>query len=114
MKILTKAIERKLRAQYAATQAAEGADLHHQPVMKLFNPMGAATWLVSELDDNGLIFSLADLGLGCPELGWSSLEEITSLRLQYGLGIQRDLHFSADKTLGEYADEARIEGRIAA
>jgi hypothetical protein len=32
----------------------------------------------------------------------------------FGLPIERDLHFKADKTLTEYADEASENGRIIA
>lgn len=47
------------------------------PLLKLFNPVGAATWLASELDADGdTLFGLADLGFGCPELGSFSLAEI--------------------------------------
>ena len=36
------------------------------PVVKLFNPLGAATWLATELDEDGdVLFGLADLGFGC-------------------------------------------------
>ena len=39
------------------------------PVVKFFNPIGAATWLATDLDEDGdTLFSLADLGFGCPEL----------------------------------------------
>ena len=63
-------------------------DVDHAPVVKLFNPVGAATWLASELDeDRDTLFGLADLGFGCPELGSFSLSEITSVRLPFGLGI---------------------------
>jgi len=38
-----------------------------------------------------------------------------ALRFQpFNLPIERDLHFKADKTLTEYANEARNQGRIAA
>ena len=44
------------------------------PLLKLFNPVGAATWLATELAEDGdALFGLADFGFGCPELGWISL-----------------------------------------
>ena len=44
-------------------------DIDHVPVVKFFIPIGAATWLASNLDEDGdTLVSLADLGLGCPEL----------------------------------------------
>jgi len=85
----------------------------HVPVVKFFNPVGAATWLLSELDSDGdTLFGLADLGFGCPELGSVSLSEIASLTLPLGLSVERDLHFEAQFALTVYADAARILGRI--
>jgi hypothetical protein len=83
-----------------------------QPVVKLFNPVGAATWLLSELDEDGIAFGLCDLGHGEPELGYVSLEELASVRLRFGLYIERDIHFNAKKMLSEYTAEARRLGRI--
>ena len=85
----------------------------HVPIVKLFNPVGAATWLLSELDSDGdTLFGLADLGFGCAELGSVSLSEIASLTLPFDLSIERDLHFEARFTLTVYADAARLVGRI--
>ena len=84
-----------------------------RPVVKLFNPCGAATWLLSELDEDGdTAFGLCDLGMGEPEMGYVSLEELASVTLRFGLYIERDEHFTANKTLGEYAAAARKLGRI--
>ncbi len=33
-------------------------DQDHAPVVKIFNPMGSATWLLSELDEDGNFFGL--------------------------------------------------------
>ena len=85
----------------------------HVPVLKLFNPLGAATWLFSELDEDGdILFGLADLGFGCPELGSVSLSEIIAVELPFGLKIERDLHFTARFPLSVYAAAARHLGRI--
>ena len=83
------------------------------PPLKLFNPVGAATWLATELyEDGNTLFGLADLGFGCPELGTFSLSEIASVRLPFGLGIERDLMFTTDRPLSAWADMARREGSI--
>ena len=88
-------------------------DVDHAPVVKLFNPVGAATWLASELDeDRDTLFGLADLGFGCPELGSFSLSEITSVRLPFGLGIERDILFEGQFPLSVYAEAARLAGSI--
>lgn len=110
MQLITKEIDRKLR-----NNGATPGD--HAPVLKLFNPMGAATWLISERDPENpdILFGLCDLGWGCPEMGSVSLSEIESIRLPFGLKIERDIHFDAGgKTLSQYADEARQLGRISA
>jgi hypothetical protein len=101
-----------LRANAAATAARP----HHDPVpvVKLFNPVGAATWLATELLDDGTLFGLADLGFGCPELGYFSLVEIGALRLPFGLRIERDSDFSSTVPLSLWADLARREGSIIA
>ncbi|WP_334127291.1 DUF2958 domain-containing protein [Sneathiella sp.] len=94
-----------------------GRDTHDwQPVVKLFCPWGAATWLLSELDpeEPDIAFGLCDLGFGCPELGSVRLSELAAVRGPGGLTIERDQHFKATKSLTAYADEARQHGRIVA
>ena len=48
----------ELREQLLANGARRSAD--HFPVLKLFNPTGAATWLVTEMDpdDHDYLFGL--------------------------------------------------------
>lgn len=83
------------------------------PVVKFYNPLGAATWLATELDRDGdTLFGLADLGFGCPELGSFSLAEIAEVRLPFGLGIERDLGFASRVPLSAWADAARRAGSI--
>lgn len=53
---------------------------------------------------------LCDLGLGCPEIGYVNLQEIRSVRGKLGLPVERDLYFTADKTLSAYAEQARVFG----
>ena len=101
----------ELRERLLANGRRRGAD--HMPVVKFFNPVGAATWLATELDeDNDTLFGLADLGFGSPELGSFSLIELASVRLPFGLGIERDLYFEGAFSLSVYAEAARKAGRI--
>jgi len=106
----------RLAANFAASQAVQEAqDSRHDPapVLKLFSPLGAATWLATELyDDGDTLFGLADLGFGCPELGVFSLAEIAAVRLPFGLRIERDLTFASDQPLSVWADTARRLGSI--
>ena len=83
------------------------------PVVKLFSPVGAATWLATEIDSDGdTLFGLADLGFGCPELGCFSLAEIAAVRLPFGLGIERDTHFDPLAPLSVWTETARRLGAI--
>ena len=97
-------------------QTALDHEGNHRPVVKLFMPDGAATWLLSEFDpeDTDIAFGLCDLGLGFPELGSVRLSEINKVRGPFGLPVERDLHFEADKDLLGYAKEARAASRIVA
>ncbi len=97
-------------------QSALGEELDPFPVVKLFTPDAGATWLLTELDpyDSDIAFGLCDLGLGYPELGSVRLSEITAVRGKFGLPVERDLYFKADRPLSAYVDEARVLGRIEA
>ena len=116
MKLLTKPIREKLIANGKAQDEVRGTEdeIDFKPVVKLFNPCGAGTWLLTELDseDPDIAFGLCDLGMDCPELGSVRISELESVRGPFGLGIERDLYWSADKTLLEYAREAWTLGRI--
>ena len=110
MALLTKALRQALLANGAHR---DGLDRDPVPVVKFFNPCGAATWLATELDADGdTLFGLADLGFGCPELGSFSLTELAGVRNRFGLGIERDLHFSTTYRLSEWAEAARRAGSI--
>jgi hypothetical protein len=88
-------------------------DADHIPVVKFFNPLGEGVWLATELDANGdTLFGLADLGY--PELGSFSLEDLTSVRLPFGMGIERDILFQTDLPISVWAEAARQAGSIRA
>ena len=109
MKLLTE----EQRTKLLANGTRKGAD--HKPVVKWFNPCGAGTWLLSELDPeypDECGFGLADLGFGTPELGSIGLLELTEYRGPFGLGIERDIHFTAVFSLSIYAEAARAAGHI--
>ena len=83
-----------------------------EPVCKLFLPWTSGTWLLTELDDEYIAFGLADLGMGEPELGYISLDEIYDIVGPGGLRVERDIHWKATKPLSAYASESRQLGRI--
>ncbi|QFZ84674.1 DUF2958 domain-containing protein [Variovorax paradoxus] len=113
---MTKLITDEQRALLLANgrESIENSHFDPLPVVKLFTPNAGATWLLTELDAEDVAFGLCDLGQGFPELGYVSLTELESLRGRWGLPIERDLHFVADKRLSGYAREARLAGRIVA
>ena len=116
MTLLTPELHAALRANAEARRAAVIADLAEPdfvPLVKFFNPVGAAIWLATELGSDGdTLFGLADLGFGCPELGSFSLSELASVRLPFGLGIARDPNFSTGLALSAWAAWARRAGSI--
>jgi hypothetical protein len=84
-----------------------------EPIVKLFVCVGGnATWLLSELDpETNIAYGLCDLGLGFPELGYVSLTELEDT---LGWRLERDRHWTATKTLTEYAADARSKGMVVA
>ena len=94
--------------------ATDGNTIDFCPLVKLFTPDAACTWLLSEIDpeDPDIAFGLCDLGMGFPEIGSVSLAELRVFRGKLGLPVERDLHFEPDKTLSAYADEASRLGYI--
>ncbi|ABS66045.1 conserved hypothetical protein [Xanthobacter versatilis] len=100
-------LTRTQRAQLLANGRQRGVD--HVPVVKFFNPFGAGVWLATELDEDGdVMFGLADVG--CPELGSWSFSELESIRLPFGMGIERDLLFTGDFPISVWAEAARAAG----
>jgi len=108
----------QLKALTRNYEQSGGADTDPWPVVKFFCPWGAATWLISEAecmeDGDYMLFGLCDLGHGSPELGHVALSNLQGLRGPWGLTIERDLHFTPNKSLTAYADMSRKEGYISA
>ncbi|MEZ0018215.1 DUF2958 domain-containing protein [Sinorhizobium fredii] len=111
MKLLTTSIREQLlrngQERAARNQAGED-DPDHLPVVKLFTPDAACTWLLTELDpeEPDIAFGLCDLGMGCPELGSVRISELEALRGRLGLPVERDLHFQPAYPLSVYARAA--------
>ncbi|MFC0687644.1 DUF2958 domain-containing protein [Novosphingobium clariflavum] len=99
------------RARCAALRRGEPAP-DPMPVVRFFNPLGPGTWLATEMDEDGILFGLADLGFGCPELGSFALEELESIQLPFGLGIERDIRFEGEFPLSVYAEAASRAGSL--
>jgi len=111
MKLFTQAIHDKLIKNGQKQESVRGTkdEIDFKPVVKLFTPDANCTWLLTELDpeEPDIAFGLCDLGMGFPELGSVSITELSQVRGRLGLPVERDQGFAADKTLSQYADEAR-------
>ena len=93
MKLITEEIKAKL----ASNKGDANVD---KPYLKLFNPAGSGTWLITEIVDEDTLF------------GYVSLQELESVTLPFGLKIERDMYFTPDKTLSEYVELARQHQEI--
>lgn len=92
MKILTKAIEKAFEKQ-GDTSHLKADQI--KVVCKLFNPCGAGTWYLYERESEDIFMAFCDLGdPQFAELGRVSLSELLSVRLPFGLTIERDLHWT--------------------
>ena len=125
MLLITKAIDRELRANHIANHypmdhrlagSPKEITTDHKPPLKLFTTWGACVWLISERDPDNpdILFGLCDLGMQSPEMGTVSLWELSEVKGLAGLKIERDRWFEPTMTLTEYADAARAAGRISA
>mgnify|MGYP001440537658 FL=1 len=91
MKLLTKEILK--RFEEVGSQENKPDPL---VICKFFNPTGAGTWYATEYNPKtkeffGWVSIFNDWN---DELGYFSLEELESIKGPFGLGIERDLHFS--------------------
>jgi hypothetical protein len=95
-------------------QASIEAERDHTPAVKFFDPAGAATWLISELNpgEPDILFGLCDLGQGFPELGYVRFSELAETKNRLGIHLERDLFFIGKFPLSVYAEAARAHERI--
>lgn len=84
--MLTKEIRKALPPLYSTEKDPD-------PIIrvKFFNPCGAGTWYATEFDGTDRFFGLCDIHE--KEMGYFSLSELMSVRLMFGLRIERDYHF---------------------
>lgn len=111
MTLFPSAILHQLRLNGSLSQFHRIAQLpepDHEPVVKIFDPSGGATWLITESlpDEPNLLFGLCDLGMGMPELGYVLRSDLESDRGEYGLPLERDLHFKAYAGISSYVRAA--------
>lgn len=90
MKLLTKALAKKIPAIYAQ----DGKGMEATAFVKLFTPWANWTWYITEFNpETGECFGLVD-GLE-RELGYFNLAELEAIRGPFGLKIERDQWFDA-------------------
>ena len=97
MKLITKEIERKLKANQAMMHEADEKNIDfsisdRHPVVKLFNPVGAGTWFLFSMNEAGHAFGWAKISDG--EYGWVDVNTLQKIDVGFHLGIERDLHYS--------------------
>lgn len=93
MKLLTKAIERKL----LANNAHMSDEIENEKVVvKFFNPSGQATWWVYSMDKNGDCFGVAQMfDRDTREMGYFNIHEIEAIKCPpFGLPIERDMYYT--------------------
>jgi len=111
MKIITKPIEKAFAKQgHTGNMSAKDIKI----VMKLFNPAGAGTWYLYEKEDDDIYWCFANLGDPmCAECGTVSMQELMSLRLPFGLKIERDMHFEPlSISLQDVIDKIKNGGHV--
>jgi hypothetical protein len=91
MKLLTKKIKEQATKQYK-----QGTDMEQMVVAKYFDPMGSWKWFLMNMhkDDDycwGIVKGHE------VEMGSFSMKELESIKLPFGLKIERDLMFEPMK-----------------
>lgn len=106
MKLLTEEIISQFEAHPIGSQ--DGKGLNAEVLVKYFNPCGSGTWLITEAEREGDDWRLYGY---CHifewEWGYLLLSELESLRLPFGLGVERDL-YTDGKYLRDFLSEEEI------
>lgn len=121
MKLLTAAVAKSLPALYSTENASADAK---RCLVKFFNPGGAGTWYAFEASPviDGVrtekkltevdLATVEDVhffgyvtGLAHNEWGYFSLRELESVRLRFGLKIERDMHYTPESAAAIVARE---------
>ena len=86
----------EIKAALPMLGMTEGTPVDQKEIIcKFFNPMGAGTWYVvegeQEPDGEWLFFGLVDLLE--KEWGYFTLSQLTEIKLPFGMGVERDIHW---------------------
>lgn len=93
---------------------AQGDEGDPVPAVRLVLPGTNASWLLTEADpaETDRAFGLCDLGLGFPELGYVSLDELSQVRGPAGSSVTTDEQFRTGEALSVHAARARRARQI--
>ena len=91
MKLMTKAIKKQAEKQYEL-----GSDMNQKVVAKYFNPAGKGTWYLMNTEPNS-DYAWGIVDLFDVEMGSFSIGELESIKLPFGLKIERDMYFKPIK-----------------
>ena len=110
MKLLTKALLKEIPT---LDETAELGIDEQFVYAKLFNPCGAGTWYITSYDpEYNEAFGFVNLGdAQMAELGYIPMGELEALKLPFGLGIERDIHFTK-MSLREVMDKVYAGGHV--
>ena len=75
-------------------------------VAKFFNPVGSQTWYATEYDKETNICYGYVTGMAFDEWGRFSIDEMESIRLPFGLRIERDVNFTP-RPFSQVVEKAR-------
>ena len=88
MRLMTKEIERRARAQYSL-----GSGLDQRVVAKFFDPCGSWSWYLMNQDPKDPDYLWGIVNGFAIEMGSFSLSELSSYKGHLGIGVERDLYF---------------------
>lgn len=98
MKLITRQIEKQLAKFPLYSQESKGYEA--VAICKFFQPNSSYTWYVTEgekqEDGDWCFFGLVENDYG-KEFGYFTLKELESIRLPFGLTIERDIYFEPTK-----------------
>lgn len=101
MKLMTKELEKKFEKYPLYSQ--DGLLEESKVIVKYFNPCGAGTWLITEgekQDGEWIFYGYCHITEW--EWGYVSLAELESVRLPFGLTIERELYDADNKLVKDY------------
>lgn len=89
MKLMTKELEKRF-AQVGNQSEKENPTF----IAKFFDPVGSGTWYATEYNPESKICNGYVTGLALMNGGSFSITELESIVRPFGLGIERDIHFT--------------------